>query len=114
MFFRLSKRPHYDFDSLLHLFCNTKQEKVILHHEEKAFIRSLGEVGAWDWEALNVSPPLVGPDRAQSYGQIAKRKRPEKKGDCTLVPVGRKTLVVDLCETLVYISRTPCDCDYEV
>ena len=87
---------------------------MILHHEEKAFIRSLGEVGAWDWEALNVSPPLVGPDRAQSYGQIAKRKRPEKKGDCTLVPVGRKTLVVDLCETLVYISRTPCDCDYEV
>ena len=114
MFFRLSKRPHYDFDPLLHSICSTKQKKVILHHEEKASIRSLGEVDAWDREALNVSPPLVGPDRAQRYGQITKRKRLGKKGDCTLVPVGPKTLVVDLCETMVHISRTPRICDYEV
>lgn len=88
-----------------------------MHQEEKAFIRSLGEVDAWDWnESLDASPLLVGLDRGQSYCQSTKRKqRLEKKNGYTLVPEGsKKTLVVNLCQTLVHISRTPGNCDHEV
>ena len=43
---------------------------MILHDKEKAFIRSLGDIDAWDWETINASPPLLGPDRAQRYDQM--------------------------------------------
>lgn len=51
--------------------------------------------------------PGVGVRQDDDGGSRSKSKK--------MVPMGhKKTLVLDLDETLVSSSRTPCDCDYKV
>ncbi|CAN0312346.1 unnamed protein product [Ascophyllum nodosum] len=100
------------------------KNKVMLHDQEKNFIRSLHEIDVWDRSIINASPPLLGPDRAQNYAPMAspqaaawglKGMRHDKNEDRTLVPVGpKKTLVLDLDETLISSRRTPCNCDFKI
>ncbi|CAM9933130.1 unnamed protein product, partial [Ectocarpus sp. 6 AP-2014] len=88
---------------------------------EKAFIRSLAEIDA-DAKAYNnrVRPLLAHIPRPRLLGAVAPAPgvaRSDDGGSCAkkLVPMGhKKTLVLDLDETLVSSSRTPCDCDYKV
>lgn len=89
---------------------------------EKAFIRSLAEVDA-DAKAYNnrVRPLLAHIPRPRLFGAVAAAPgvaRSDDSGSCgskKVVPMGhKKTLVLDLDETLVSSSRTPCDCDYKV
>ncbi|CAN0541586.1 unnamed protein product, partial [Ectocarpus sp. 12 AP-2014] len=89
---------------------------------EKAFIRSLAEIDA-DAKAYNnrVRPLLAHIPRPRLFGAVAPAPgvaRNDDGGSCgskKVVPMGhKKTLVLDLDETLVSSSRTPCDCDYKV
>ncbi|CAB1101096.1 unnamed protein product [Ectocarpus sp. CCAP 1310/34] len=89
---------------------------------EKAFIRSLAEIDA-DAKAYNnrVRPLLAHIPRPRLFGAVAPAPgvaRNDGIGSCgskKVVPMGhKKTLVLDLDETLVSSSRTPCDCDYKV
>ncbi|CBN80177.1 conserved unknown protein [Ectocarpus siliculosus] len=89
---------------------------------EKAFIRSLAEIDA-DAKAYNnrVRPLLAHIPRPRLFGAVAPAPGVARSddggfgGSKKLVPMGhKKTLVLDLDETLVSSSRTPCDCDYKV
>ncbi|CAN0217224.1 unnamed protein product, partial [Ectocarpus fasciculatus] len=93
---------------------------------EKAFIRSLAEVDA-DAKAYNnrVRPLLAHIPRPRHYGAVAAAPGVgvaaggddwgSSSSTKKVVPMGhKKTLVLDLDETLVSSSRTPCDCDYKV
>ena len=75
--------------------------KVEVIPPEKMFIRSLEAVNPDDLE-VQPSSPLLGPERMRHYTSA-------RNGEGF-----KKTLVLDLDETLISSRRTPCNCDYEV
>lgn len=97
--------------------------KVGLPDMEKEFIRSLADI---DESVEDLAPPLLqGTKRLKRYETIANPYRQHsgapEKGSCGGFPGGKvvsrghkKTLVLDLDETLVSSTRTPRPCDYKV
>lgn len=96
-----------------------------MHDMEKMFIRSLAKVDDAVWaEKYKNDPPLLGQTpRPQWYGPLAgphaavtaAADKGHFGAGSMVVPLGpKKTLVLDLDETLVSSSRTPCTCDYKV
>lgn len=104
--------------------------QVAVHPMEKDFIRSLAEIEDEVWTD-NTAPPLLSP-RLQSspadWPSATSGCDPTVKStrdsadvadasDAATMTVSagpRKTLVLDLDETLVSSSRKPCSCDYKV
>ena len=75
--------------------------KVEVIPPEKMFIRSLEAVNPDDLE-VQPSSPLLGPERMRHHTSA-------RNGEGF-----KKTLVLDLDETLISSRRTPCNCDYKV
>ncbi|CAM9929675.1 unnamed protein product, partial [Scytosiphon promiscuus] len=88
---------------------------------EKAYIRSLAEIDPQvRAESRGLRPLLAHVPRPRLYGALAAPRGGVNgnvlDGPSTkMVPIGhKKTLVLDLDETLVSSSRKPCDCDYKI
>lgn len=81
---------------------------------EKNFIRSLEKIDG----AESHLPPLLGKSpQQQRFGSLASPYMADKDSEHSpscAVPLGlKKTLVLDLDETLVSSTRTPCSCDFQ-
>lgn len=89
---------------------------------EKAYIRSLAEIDPKvRVENNRLRPLLAHVPRSRLYGALGTATPGGVNGktldgpSTKVVPIGhKKTLVLDLDETLVSSSRKPCDCDYKV
>lgn len=88
---------------------------------EKAYIRSLAEIDAKVVAgSRRLRPLLADLRRATLYGYapgppVGGLDRCSSTTSMKKVAIGhKKTLVLDLDETLISTSRKPCDCDYKV
>lgn len=90
--------------------------QVIINEMEKCFIQSLREVDTGERSTL---PALLAPACTPQHivplaSPCAPENQDEYVGSC-VGPVGpKKTLVLDLDETLISSTRTPCPCDFLV